>query len=164
MIFDNIEAAVKQPDNIDARSKMQIAALMAGIAFSNSPVGATHAIAHTVGGLYGLHHGLSNAIALPYVMKFNIESCPSRYASLARAFGVSDVGLSDMELAQLAIARVEKLKTAIGIPERYRDLDVPTDNESINRITELALADICMCFNPRKAEFDEFQPLVQQVV
>jgi alcohol dehydrogenase class IV len=164
MIFDNIEAAVKEPGVTDARAKMQLAALMAGIAFSNAPVGATHAIAHTVGGLYGLHHGLSNGVALPYVMEFNIESCPSRYASLARAFGVSDVGLSDMELAKLAIERVNRLKAAIGIPVRYRELNVPTDEDSIRKITEVALADICMVFNPRKAEFDDLYPLVQQVV
>jgi alcohol dehydrogenase class IV len=164
MIFDNIEAAVKDPSNTDARAKMQIAALMAGIAFTNAPVGATHAIAHTVGGLYGLHHGLSNGVALPYVMEFNVDSCPSRYGALARAFGVSEVGLSDLQLADRAIKRVNDLKAAIGIPGRYRELNVPTDEDSIRQITEVALADICMAFNPRKAEFEEFQPLVRQVV
>lgn len=164
MIYDNLETGVKDPSNLDARAKLQIASMLAGMAFSNSPVGATHAISHTVGGFYGLHHGLSNAIALPYVMEFNLETCPSRYAALARAFDVRDSGLSDLELGKLAIERVRSLKVALGIPERYRDLDVPSDPETINKVTETALADICMAFNPRKAEFAEFHPLVEQVI
>ncbi|MBI4854154.1 MAG: iron-containing alcohol dehydrogenase [Acidobacteria bacterium] len=164
MLYDNLEIAVKDASNLDARAKLQIASMLAGMAFSNSPVGATHAISHTVGGLYGLHHGLSNAIALPYVMEFNLESCPSRYAALARAFNVIESGISDIELGKLAIERVRTLKVALGIPERYRDLDVPSDPDTINRVTEIALMDICMAFNPRKAEFAEFQPLVEQVI
>lgn len=164
MIYDNLEIGVKDPSNLDARAKLQIASMLAGMAFSNSPVGATHAISHTVGGLYGLHHGLSNAIALPYVMEFNLESCPSRYAALARAFDITISGLSDLELGKLAIEQVRKLKVALEIPERYRDLDVPSNPETINKVTEIALADICMAFNPRKAEFAEFQPLVEQVI
>ncbi len=164
MIYDNLETAVKDPSNLDARAKMQIAAMIAGMAFSNAPVGATHAISHTIGGLFGLHHGLSNAVALPYVMEFNLENCPSRYAALARAFDVKDTGLSDLELGKLAIEQIRKLKVALDIPEKYRDLDIPSDQDTINKVTELALMDICMAFNPRKAEFDEFQPLVQQVI
>jgi len=164
MIFDNLETAVKDPSNIDARAKMQIAAMIAGMAFSNAPVGATHAISHTIGGLYGLHHGLSNAIALPYVMEFNLEHSASRYAALARAFNVSDTGLSDIELGKRAIEQIRKLKASLDIPEKYRDLAVPADEETVNKVTEIALMDICMAFNPRKAEFNEFQPLIQQVI
>ncbi|MFY9225714.1 MAG: iron-containing alcohol dehydrogenase [Blastocatellia bacterium] len=164
MIYDNLETAVKDPTNIDARAKMQIAAMIAGMAFSNAPVGATHAISHTIGGLYGLHHGLSNAIALPYVMEFNLEHSASRYAALARAFDVSETGLSDIELGKRAIEQIRKLKASLDIPEKYRDLAIPSDEETINKVTEIALMDICMAFNPRKAEFDEFQPLIQQVI
>ncbi|MBK7993873.1 MAG: iron-containing alcohol dehydrogenase [Blastocatellia bacterium] len=164
MIYDNLETAVKDPSNVDARAKMQIAAMIAGMAFSNAPVGATHAISHTIGGLYGLHHGLSNAIALPYVMEFNLEHSPSRYAALARAFDVSETGLSDIELGKRAIEQIRKLKASLDIPEKYRDLAVPADEETVAKVTEIALMDICMAFNPRKAEFDEFQPLIQQVI
>lgn len=164
MIYDNIVEAANNPGNVDARAKLQMAAAMAGMAFSNAPLGATHAIAHTVGGLYGLHHGLSNAVALPYVMEFNLDTCPARFAALARAFGVTETGLSDLELGQKAVARVKELKEALGLPERYRELSVPSDDETVSKITEIALMDICMAFNPRKAEYDEFQPLVEQVI
>jgi alcohol dehydrogenase class IV len=164
MIFDNIEAAVKEPGNTDARAKMQIAALMAGIAFSNAAVGAVHAIAHTVGGIYGIHHGLSNGVALPYVMEFNLDACATRYASLSRAFGVTETGLSDIELGRKAIERVRALKASIGIPERFRELNVPSNDDAISVITEGSLSDLSMIFNPRPADFDEFKPLVEQVV
>jgi alcohol dehydrogenase class IV len=109
MIFDNLQTAVNETDDIDARAKMQMAATMAGLAFSNAALGATHPIAHAVGGVFGVHHGLGNAVALPVVMEFNLEMCPERYATLARAMGVSQTDLSDEELGRLAIDRVRTL-------------------------------------------------------
>jgi alcohol dehydrogenase class IV len=164
MIYDNIVAATTEPENLDARAKMQVAATIAGVAFSSAPVGATHAISHTIGGLYGVHHGLANAIALPYVMEFNLACCPERYAALARAFDVTDTNLSALELGQKAIEKVKQLKLQLGIPTRFRELQVPMDEAALQQVTEIALADVCMAFNPRKAEFEEFYPLIQQVI
>lgn len=164
MIYDNLAAGVNESDNIDARAKLQIAAMMAGMAFSNSPVATTHAIAHTVGGLYNIHHGLSNAVALPYVMEFNLDYCASQYAALARAFNIAESNLGDRELAEKAIEAIRQLNKQLGIPSHYRDLGVPATDEVIDRVTEIAMMDICMVFNPRKGDVDEIRPLIAQVI
>ena len=164
MIFDNLEAAVKNSDSLDARAKMQLAATMAGMAMSNAGLGATHAINHTVGAMFGVHHGLGNAVALPEVMKYNLETCPERFASLARAMGVTQTDLSDEELGQLAIERVRGLRQVLGIPERYSDLGVPTDDATIEAIAEGAMNDPMLAFNPRKTELRDMKPLVAKTL
>jgi alcohol dehydrogenase class IV len=169
MIADNLEAAVKQGGPTEARAKMQYAATMAGMAFTNSPVGAVHAIAHSVGALYGVHHGLANAIALPYVMEFNRDAIPGYYAGIARALGVqSGLGgppkVLDSELADAAIAAVRDLAARVGIPAKYRDVGVPFDDEAAEKITDLAVEDICLAFNPVKGTREEILALVKQTL
>lgn len=162
MIYDNLVNAVEKDS--DALAKMQIAATIAGIAFTNAPVGATHAISHTIGALFHVHHGLANAIALPYVMEFNLQSCPSRYSSLGRAMGISDREASDLEVGERSIRLVAELKKRLGIPERFREVGVSTDDETMAKIAQIALEDISMAFNPRKVDFEEFEPLIRQMI
>lgn len=169
MIADNLEAAVKQGGPTEARAKMQYAATIAGMAFSNSPVGGVHAIAHSVGALYGVHHGLANAIALPYVMEFNREAAAGHYAGIARALGVqSGLGgppkVPDADLADLAIAAVRELAARVGIPTKYREVGVPADDEAAGKITDLAVEDICFAFNPVKGTREEILELVKRTL
>lgn len=162
MIYDNITSAVEKDS--DALAKMQIAATMAGIAFTNAPVGATHAISHTIGALFNIHHGLANAIALPYVMDFNLQTCPSRYASLGRAMGISDREMTDREVGEHSIGLVVALKKQLGIPERFRDVGVATDDKTIAQIAQTSLEDISMAFNPRKVDLEEFESLIRNMI
>lgn len=163
MIADNLEAAVYQSGPSEARAKMQLASTMAGIAFTNSPVGAVHAIAHAVGGLYGIHHGLANAIALPFVMEYNLEACSHGYGALARALGVKEEG-SDEARAQAAIAAVRDLKSRIDVPALYREVGVPNTDEAAQKITELVMEELCLAFNPRKGSPEELLALVKQTL
>ncbi|MBI3951987.1 MAG: iron-containing alcohol dehydrogenase [Acidobacteria bacterium] len=164
MIFDNLETAVKDSGNIDARAKMQLAATMAGMAFCNAALGAAHAITHAVGAMFGVHHGLGNAVSLPAVMEYNLEVCPERFASLARAMGISQTDLSDEELGRLAIEQVRELRRALGIPALYRDLGVPTDDVTIEAIAEGAMNDPILAFNPRKTEREDMKALVAKTI
>jgi alcohol dehydrogenase class IV len=164
MIADNIESAVNQPDNEDARSKLLIAATMAGMAFTNVGVGAVHAIAHSVGAVYGIHHGLSNAIILPYVMEYNLESSPERFASLARALGIFDKDSTDEDLGRAAINRIKELKQAVGIPEDFSELIENADEDSIDHLTEMAMNDVSLPFNPRNTETEDMRDLIRAVL
>ncbi|MFQ3582698.1 MAG: iron-containing alcohol dehydrogenase [Chloracidobacterium sp.] len=164
LIADNLETAVQESGPTEARAKMQYAATMAAMAFSNSPVGAVHAIAHSVGALFGVHHGLSNAIALPFVMAFNLPAVAAHYAAIARALGVTPDGQSTDELAEAAIAAVRDLKQRCGVPMQYREVGVPTDADTAAAITDLTLEDICLSFNPVKAERDEILALVTRTL
>ncbi len=164
LIADNLEAAVREPGPTEARAKMQYAATMAAMAFSNSPVGAVHAIAHSVGALFGVHHGLSNSIALPFVMEFNLPAVATYYAAVARAMGIADTGQSTEALATAAIAAVRELKQRCGVPMQYREVGVPTDADTAAAITDLTLEDICLSFNPVKGEREDIMALVMRTL
>jgi alcohol dehydrogenase class IV len=170
MIADNLEAAVAEDGPTEARAKMQYAATLAGMAFTNSPVGAVHSIAHSVGALFGVHHGLANAIALPFVMEFNRDAVPTYYAAIARALGVqiglgaAAGGVSEAELADAAIAAVRDLKRRIGVPERYREVGVPQDDETAARIADLAVEDLTFTFNPVRGTREEVIALVKRTL
>lgn len=164
MLYDNLPLAVEDRSNTDALSKVQIAAAMGGIAFTNAVLGATHAIAHSIGSLHGLHHGLSNAVALPYVMEYNLETCPARYAALALAMGVAREGRGDEELAAAAVERVRDLNHRIGIPPCYAELGIERDAEVIDDLAEAAMNDPCLAFNPRPTEPADMEALVRRCV
>jgi alcohol dehydrogenase class IV len=164
MLYDNLSRAVENGDDLDALSKLQIAAAMAGIAFTNAVLGATHAISHSVGGIHGLHHGLCNAVALPFVMEYNLETCPERYAALALARGVARDGRDDLTLAADAVARIRELNERIGIPSSYGALGLEDDEATIGEIAETAMNDPCLAFNPRPSEYPDVEALVAACV
>src|ERR671916_573671 len=78
----NIRRAVHHGQDSDARAAMLLGSMLAGQAFANSPVAAVHALAYPIGGHFGVPHGLSNALVLPHVLRFNAPACGSRYAEL----------------------------------------------------------------------------------
>ena len=132
LLSANIATAVKEGDNIEARSAMLLGAMLAGQAFANAPVAAVHALAYPLGGNYHIPHGLSNSLVLPHVMRFNASVCADLYAEIAPLV-LSNQKLPDcsVEAANLladyflTLARDLGLQTTLhemGIPEQ----DLPT--------------------------------------
>lgn len=122
-----LQIAVDQPDNIAARSDMLLGSMLAGQAFANSPVAAVHALAYPIGGHFKIPHGLSNALVLPHVLRFNAETAPDAYAQLLphtfpeiQADGAKDA-------AQKFADAMATLSTNCGLPQRLRDVDIPED-------------------------------------
>jgi hypothetical protein len=89
LISGNILQACAKPDDLRARGAMQVGSFLAGVAFSHSMVGMVHGIAHALGGVYHIPHGLANALILPEVMAYNLEARIDRYADIALAMGIS---------------------------------------------------------------------------
>lgn len=120
----NIERAVHHGHDIEARSAMLLGSMLAGQAFANSPVAAVHALAYPIGGHFGVPHGLSNALVLPHVLRFNASACEAAYAELApHAF-------ADLEGRATAAAFVEALAALcakVGLQPRLRDVGIPQD-------------------------------------
>jgi alcohol dehydrogenase len=164
MLNDNLPLAFDDRGDTDALSKVQLAAAMAGVAFTNAVLGATHAISHSVGSLHGLHHGLSNAVALPYVMEYNIESCPARFAAIGRALGAEGHGWDDRSLAHASVDRIRALNSRLGIPVNYEALGVASDDATVAAISEAAMNDPCLAFNPRSIEYPDIEHLVRKCV
>ncbi len=89
LLTNNILQACHKPEDLQARGAMQVGSFLAGVAFSHSMVGMVHGISHALGGVYHIPHGLANALILPEVMAYNLESNIDRYADVAQAMGVS---------------------------------------------------------------------------
>ena len=122
LIGRHLEAAVREPDNLPAREGMSLAATLAGLAFSNNAVAVVHALEYPLGGELHCSHGAGNGLLLPFVMRFNLPSRISEFAKVARLLGEEVTGLAEEDAAERAIVAVNRLRTAIGIPLRIRDL------------------------------------------
>ena len=127
MIFENIETAYADGKNIEARDAMLKASFYAGQAFTRAYVGYVHAIAHNLGGHYGVPHGLANAVILPYVLEYYGESAHKRLAKLAVIAGVKTDG-TDKEKAEAFIEAIKTLNKNMNIPDKFdmvQEKDIP---------------------------------------
>ena len=127
LIFANLPEAYFNGHDREARANMLQAAYLAGTAFTKSYVGYVHAVAHSLGGRYGIAHGLANSVLLPVVLKAYGPAAWKKLAELARAAGVSDAP-GDREAAEAFIACIEAMNAAMDIPETLpgiRSEDIP---------------------------------------
>ncbi|MBX3570170.1 MAG: iron-containing alcohol dehydrogenase [Rhizobiaceae bacterium] len=121
----NIETAVFDGRNIEARAAMLLGSMLAGQAFANSPVAAVHALAYPIGGLFHVPHGLSNALVLPHVLRFNAPAAFTQYAEIARdAFPDLDAGFGAQRLCSAFIEALAELPARLGMPTRLRDVGI----------------------------------------
>jgi alcohol dehydrogenase class IV len=129
LVFENLERAYADGGNLEARSRMLMAAHYGGIAFTRAYVGYVHAIAHNLGGLYGIAHGLANAVVLPYVLEWFGASIHGKLARLADVAGISaGFGADEARKAALFIEAVRGLNRRMGIPEKIPQIqadDIP---------------------------------------
>jgi len=119
--------AVREGGNIEARSAMLLGSMLAGQAFANSPVAAVHALAYPLGGHFHIPHGLSNALVLPHVLRFNCVVAPQAYAELAPFVFPDLASLQGQERAQAFCARLAGLSADCGLPQTLRAMDIPRD-------------------------------------
>jgi alcohol dehydrogenase class IV len=157
MIASNLRQATHYGANLEARGNMLLASCMAGIAFSNSFLGVVHALAHSVGGRFPVHHGTANAILLPHGMEFNSSTAPERFVRIARALGVNAGGRSEGEVIADGVAAVRTLLSDCGLPTRLREVDVP--EEALPELASVALTDAAIFNNPRSATEEELLAL-----
>ena len=128
LVFENIEKAYANGKDLEACENMLVASYHAGLAFTRAYVGYVHAIAHNLGGMYNIPHGLANAVILPYVLDYFGESAYKRLAELADVAGVSGPAQGDREKAKRFIAAIRDLNEKMGIPDKFeqiKDEDIP---------------------------------------
>lgn len=128
LIFGNLFEAYKDGDNIEARTNMQKASYLAGLAFTRAYVGYVHAIAHTLGGFYNIPHGLANAIILPYVLEFYGTTVYKPLAELADLVGLGAPTDSEEQKAKQFIEAIKQLNRGMNIPTKVSGIvnrDVP---------------------------------------
>lgn len=140
-IVTYLPKAYEDGSNIAYREKMLNASMVAGLAFTNVSLGIVHSMAHTLGSVFGISHGLADAVLLPYVMRFNSgdETARKAYQDAARELGSADL-----------IENVENLNTALGIPKTLGELipDQDAYEARLDIMAEMALYDGCTKTNP----------------
>lgn len=123
-----LERAVKTPHDMDARSDMLLGSLLAGQAFANSPVAAVHALAYPIGAHFKVSHGLSNALVLPHVLRFNAQTKPEPYAHLAPIAFPELAGLGLQEAAGAFADALEELSGRCGLPAGLHTVGITQDD------------------------------------
>ncbi|HOB87287.1 MAG TPA: iron-containing alcohol dehydrogenase [Bacillota bacterium] len=147
LLVEYLPRCVENGSDLVARGQVMIAATMAGVAFSNAQIGLVHAMAHSVGALFKVPHGLANSILLPHVMLYNMDECPDRYALVAQAMGLNTQGMSDLEASEAAINAIWELTKKMNVPQRLREAGVPEDG--LLEAANLSLSDGCIVYNPK---------------
>jgi len=124
----NIEAVVADGSNLEARGAMLLGSMLAGQAFANSPVAAVHALAYPIGGTFHIPHGLSNALVLPHVLRFNAPDAGTLYAEIAAdAFPELASVVGTQARTAAFIDALADLSARVGLQTRLRDVDIPKD-------------------------------------
>ncbi len=128
IVFQDLEDLYRDGSNLEKRQNMAVASYCAGLAFTRAAVGYVHAIAHNMGGLYGVPHGLANAIILPYVLEYSRKDCQPKLARLAVAGGLGVPGEPENRLADRFIEKVKSMNRNMDIPtcfEQLKEKDIP---------------------------------------
>jgi len=155
--------SLEQPDDLNARGQMLMAANMAGTCFSNAMVSLNHAMAHSLGALYHIHHGTLNAMLLPHTMREFVDVAGDRLAVTARAMGLDVAGMSDTQAGLAAADRVEAFVREVGLTEGLAELGVPEDGPA--KAADMALSDGTIIYSP-KPIFDpaEIEPIIRKAM
>ncbi len=162
MIVEQLPICVEEPADLEARVQMQMAAAMAGWAFSVAGVGLVHGMSHSIGARCGVPHGTGNGILLPHVMRFNAPLAAAKLSLVAGALGCRDAG-NEAELAMGGADAVAALLTRIGHPTKLSDVGVT--EEALEECARLALTDGATMTNPRApASTAEIVTLYQQAL
>jgi alcohol dehydrogenase class IV len=149
LIRDSLEKAVNQPD-LESRSRMLIASLMGAVAFQKG-LGVVHSLAHPLSSLLDTHHGLANAVNIPYGMEFNIEGFEQKFKQIARALKL------ERETGQAVVSWLFEFNDKINIPRKLSAIGVRS--EHIEVLSDLAIADFAHPNNPKPVSRENFKQL-----
>ena len=150
-----LPVAVRDPENMAARSGMMAGSCLAGIAFMKG-LGNVHAISHMIGAEFDTQHGLTNAIVLPVVLRLNLPRIETKVKRMAGVIGLSDTSVEGF------IAEIERILDEINIPRSLSEIGVPAD--CAERIAEKAMLDSAAETNPGSVTLEEMRMLVETAI
>ena len=148
LIGENIRLACANAYEVEATENMLIASALAGIAFSQTRLGNVHAMSHPVGAYFDVHHGMANAILLPYVMEFNLPARVEKFAHIANLLGADTDNMTDYEAAHLAVETVWNLNDDLGIAATLSEVGVKSS--AVLPMTKAAMKSGNIAVNPRQ--------------
>ena len=162
MINKYLETAVNEPQNPEARNGMAVAQYIAGMAFSNVGLGVVHGMAHPLGAIFDIPHGVANALLLPIVMEYNAPAALDKYVDIAKAMNVWKSDMTREEAADAAVKAVKELAVRVGIPQHLSELGVKESD--LERLADAAMADVCTPGNPRDCTREEVLELYRKAL
>jgi alcohol dehydrogenase class IV len=154
LISQSLEKAVNHPD-LESRSKMLIASLMGAVAFQKG-LGVVHSLAHPLSSLLDTHHGLANAVNIPYGMQFNISGFENKFRRIARTLNLEE------ENGEAVVRYLFELNSKINVPYHLRDIGVK--EEHIETLADLAIADFAHPNNPKPVSRENFKQLYSEAL
>jgi alcohol dehydrogenase class IV len=149
LIVRSITEATHKP-GLESRSQMMIGSLMGAVAFQKG-LGVVHSLAHPMSSLLDTHHGLANAVNLPYGMRFNVPGFEDKFRQIARVMELRE------ESGDGVVEKLFALNKELGLPVKLRDVGVK--EEHIETLSDLAFADFCHPNNPKPVSRDDFKKL-----
>ncbi|HFR3775656.1 TPA: iron-containing alcohol dehydrogenase [Streptococcus suis] len=155
LIKEYLPRAVENGQDIEAREAMVHAIFLGGMSFNNAGLGYVHSMAHQLGAVYDLPHGVCCAMILPIIERENAKRVPAAFRDVAKALGLDIAGKSDEECADYAIAQIEELSTKVGIPKKLTELDIKEEEFDFEYLSKNALIDACAPGNPFMPTLDE---------
>lgn len=154
LISESLISATKKPD-VKSRAKMLLASLMGAVAFQKG-LGIVHSLAHPMSSLLDTHHGLANAINLPYGMEFNYKGFENRFYKMGVALGLGS------NSAAKVIPYLFELNNELGLPTRLRDIGV--EESHVETLSQLAIEDFCHPSNPKPLAKADFEALYRKAL
>lgn len=159
LLSENLLPVLEDGNNLEAREAMLIGSMLAGQAFANAPVAAVHALAYPIGGIFHIPHGLSNALVLPHVLRFNAKAAETEYAELAPIFVDELAKTPDQQVNQF-IEAIERLIEKSKIPARLRDVEIKESD--IQTLSEAAMEQTRLLVNnPREVTLKDAADIYQ---
>jgi len=154
LITESLETATHNPD-LESRAKMLLASLMGAVAFQKG-LGVVHSLAHPLSSLLDTHHGLANAVNLPYGMQFNFEGFEDRFDKMGDAFGLG------IKAGNKVVNHLFEMNDKLGMPTKLSEINVK--QEHIEELSKLAEADFCHPNNPKPVSKEDFKNLYQKAL
>ncbi|MBW2196144.1 MAG: iron-containing alcohol dehydrogenase, partial [Deltaproteobacteria bacterium] len=154
LIGANLRHVMNDGQNRQARHNMLLGSLMGGLALASAGVGACHALAYSLGAFFDIPHGLANAVLLPYIMEYNMESADTKYAQVGSLIKSSALADSVEASSRSGVQVVRELTKDVGIPQSLKDLGVP--ESAIQDMAKMAMTVARpLENNPRKVTKDD---------
>lgn len=162
LIRINLLDVLASPADIELRSRLMLASLEAGLAFSNASLGAVHAMAHSLGGYLDLPHGECNSILLDHVMSFNYQGAVERYLRVGEALGLDMRGMGAKEKRDAILREVAILKKASGITKTLGERGACMSDIPV--LAKKAMQDPCLVTNPRRPNQRDIEVIYEEAL
>lgn len=162
LVNNNLSTCIESPMDMQARGKMMLGSLYAGLAFSNASLGCVHSLAHSLGGYLDLPHGECNAILLPHVVNYNFGEAADRYKRIAETLGLPVAGTRENEVRKTLFKHLVEMKESMGIRHTLEDKGVSRDITS--SLAAKAINDPCNATNPREPNAGDLQTIYNEAL